>query len=110
MEVNRNIHVIGFIQDEIDLPLEMKYPIPKDEDIETKEESHFDKFVDYNNLELCYADKEGNIHFSPNFNPEPYIYEGNVILPVGDLCMKYGSIFMQRMGEANEMLDNLEKS
>src|SRR6056300_1048861 len=121
MSERKKVNLIGFVQDPIDLPLEMKHPIPKDypknfksafkgDELSEKGLDRVGDFVDYDNLELCYADDKGNVHFSPEFNPEPYVHENEVYLPVGNLCMKYGAIHISRMTDAMAMVEELEKS
>jgi len=104
MSIEKTVKVIAFIQDDFDTPNELKYP-------------HHDDYLSQTNTpkevldamkkkENSWCDTEGNIHFSRDFQPEPFIgTDGEVYLWVGNLTMEKNTPAMfEKMLESEKLL------
>lgn len=98
------VRMIGFIQDEFEPPTELKQKVPENFMSDANVPSDF--LEEAKQLQNSWVGEDGNIHFSRNFQPKPFIGTDNkVYLWVGDLTMKTNSLFMQNMNEGLALVD-----
>ena len=100
------IKVIGFIQDEFNVPEELKKPLPENY------LSDFPMPDDYREemmkIENGFVGEDENIHFSPDYNPDPYIFDNQVFLHLGDKFLKRKEEVFEKHMKAMKMLSELE--
>ena len=85
---NKEVRVIGFIQDNYETDNDFKFPVPKDYLSESKY-IPFNVLEEMKDIKNSWSDLKGNIHFSKDYIPEPYIGNDNeVYLHLGNLVLE----------------------
>ena len=104
----KQVRVVGFIQDEHETPDFAKFPLPEG----YLSNSNFlpdDVREDMMKKENSWCDEKGNVHFSPRYNPDPFIgTDGEVYLNLGDRTMKNASKYFKLMEKGMELLKEVE--
>ena len=84
---NKQVNVIGFVQDNYVTEDDFKCPLP--EDYLSESNIPFHVMEEMKDKKNSWCDMSGNIHFSKDYIPEPYVGNDNeVYLHLGDLTMK----------------------
>ena len=104
--IDNGVNIIGFIQDEFNVPEELKKPLPLNFLSRVPLPDSFR--AEMMKIENGYADAEGNFHFSPDYNPDPYILDNKVFLHMGDKFMNNEEGVHKKMSKAIELLKELE--
>ena len=102
---NKEVRVIGFIQDDYKTDNDFKLPVPKEYMSESKT-IPFNILEEMKDIKNSWCDLKGNIHFSKDYIPEPYIGNDNeVYLHLGNLVLeKKKDIVMNLMNKGIELL------
>ena len=103
-ESRDEVRMIGFIQDEFETPTEFKKEVPENFMSDANVPSDF--LEEARQLQNSWLGEDGNIHFSRDFQPKPFIGTDNkVYLWVGNLTMKTNSLMMENMNEGLALVD-----
>lgn len=103
------ITIIGIVQDTYETSHVFKRPLPKNyfEDLIPTLPSHVLK--ECKKLENSWSDVKGNIHFSKDFSPEPYIGPDNkVYLLLGNLTLNNKKKMTDLMVKGTKLLEQIE--
>ena len=97
------VKIIGFIQDDYDTINEMKLPLPEDFYLSKHDFMPDDVREEMFLPKNCWISKvDGNIHFSKDYNPDPFIGTDNeVYLYMGSLtleCKQWKSLELMNKG------------
>ena len=104
--VDNGVNIIGFIQDEFNVPEELKKPLPLNYLSDVRMPDSFR--AEMMKIENAFVGEDENIHFSPDYNPDPYIIDNKVFLHMGDKFMNNEEGVFKKMTRAIEMLKELE--
>ena len=101
---DKTVKMIAFIQDDFDTPNELKYPHPENYLSQTNTPKEVLDVM--KKKENSWADEKGNVHFSRDFQPEPFMgTDGEVYLWVGDISMRTNALFMKNMNAGLELIE-----
>lgn len=100
----KQVRVIGFLQDEHEIPDVEKFPLPED----YLSKSGFipkNTREDMMMIKNSWCDKSGNVHFSPNYAPDPFIgTDGEVYCLIGNETMKNQNLVLDKISKGNQLL------